>query len=217
MVNGEGQESDVYTVHSFEWQKYLLTIYRCIFIKQTSLILGILTTLEHQIQTKHPCVHFWASANFQEMVQLQDCDLCYCIIRNMMSICIIEFHFYHNPEVRCSISFLVFALILGSIVKIDMYLWKPFSFHTTLYAFHHPSTSTATMTTVWFEWSLWYQFSAQKFDALQLLVKRVGDFWWLLWLPTSSDYHGLVLHSLEVILTHVIVSVDGLGCEKRIK
>ena len=69
-------------------------------------------------------------------------------IRNMMSICIIEFHFYHNPEVCCSISFLVFALILGSIVKIDMYLWKPFSFHTTLYAFHHPSTSTATMTTV---------------------------------------------------------------------
>ena len=124
--------------------------------------------------------------------------------------------YYHNPEVCCSISFVLFALI-GSIVKTDMYLWKPFSFHTTLYAFHHPSTSTATMTTVWFEWSLWCQFSAQKFDALQLLVKRVGDFWWLLWLPTSSDYHGLVLHSLEVILTHVIVSVDGLGCEMRIK
>ena len=66
-----------------------------------------------------------------------------------------------------------------------------------------------------------------EFDALKVLVKSLGeipplgdfgDFLWLLWLLKSeslvfnfSDYHGLILHSLGVILAYVIVAVDGLG------
>ena len=59
-------------------------------------------------------------------------------------------------------------------------------------------------------------FFQSEFDAQQLLVNRFGeippsgdfgDFLWLLWLLFSewlvfnfSDYHGLILHSLVVIL-----------------
>ena len=66
-----------------------------------------------------------------------------------------------------------------------------------------------------------------EFDAQQLLVKSLGeippsgdfgDFLWLLWLFSTPSlvtffrhYHGLILHSLGVILAYFIVAVDGLG------
>ena len=66
-------------------------------------------------------------------------------------------------------------------------------------------------------------FFQSEFDALQLLVNRFGeippsgdfgDFWWLLWLLTPekllfyfSDYYGLILYSLVVILAYVTVLV----------
>ena len=66
-------------------------------------------------------------------------------------------------------------------------------------------------------------FFQSEFDAQQLLVNRFGeippsgdfgDFWWLLWLLTPkklvfnfSDYYGLILHSLVVILAYVTVLV----------
>ena len=65
-----------------------------------------------------------------------------------------------------------------------------------------------------------------EFDALKLLVKSLGeippsgdfgDFLWLLWLLKSaslvfnfSDYHGLILHSLVVILAYLNVLTHGL-------
>ena len=58
-----------------------------------------------------------------------------------------------------------------------------------------------------------------EFDALKVSYNRFGeippsgdfgDFWWLLWLLTLaslvydfSDYYGLILHSLVVILAYV--------------
>ena len=66
-------------------------------------------------------------------------------------------------------------------------------------------------------------FFQSEFDALQLLVKwfgeippsgDFGDFWWLLRLLSPkklvfnfSDYYGLILHSLVVILAYVTVLV----------
>ena len=65
-----------------------------------------------------------------------------------------------------------------------------------------------------------------EFDAQKLLVKSLseippsgdfGGFLWLLWLLKSdslvfnfSDYHGLILHSLVVILAYLNVLIHGL-------
>ena len=65
-----------------------------------------------------------------------------------------------------------------------------------------------------------------EFDAQQLSTNRLGEippsgdfggFLWLLWLLKSdslvfnfSDYHGLILHSLVVILAYLNVLTHGL-------
>ena len=68
-------------------------------------------------------------------------------------------------------------------------------------------------------------FFQSEFDALQLLVNWLGkippngdfgDFWWLLWLLTLtslvfdfSDFYGLILNNLVVILAYVTDTLTG--------